>query len=179
MKVFKTVCKTLNAVIMFVLSALALLMIVPQLMGGRNLAVLSGSMEPVIPVGSLVTVRPVEFEELKEGDVITFQISETTLVTHRIVSIDKEQQLITTKGDANNVEDANPVPFSNVIGKKLFHLPYLGYAVMNIKSPIGIAAICGIVIVLILLNFLPDVIGGSDEKEAKKEEEKQEDKESK
>lgn len=167
MKAFKKICEILNIIIMIVLLALALLMIVPKFVGGQNLAVLSGSMEPGIPVGSMVVTKQVKPESLKEGDVITFRISDTTMVTHRVVKIDKEQQQITTKGDANNVEDATPVAFANVVGKKVFHVPYAGYITMHIKSPLGIAVICGIVIVLILLNFLPDIIGGTEEEEKK------------
>lgn len=66
-------------------------------------------MEPDIPVGSVVIVKDVMPKNLKTGDVITYQISEGTMVTHRINSIDKDKEEIVTKGDVNDVADANPV----------------------------------------------------------------------
>ena len=73
---------------------------VPRLLGVQEYNVISGSMEPEIPVGSLVYVKSVAFNELSEQDVIAFEAG-ASIVTHRIVSIDSGNQLITTKGDAN------------------------------------------------------------------------------
>ena len=89
---------------------------------------------------------------------ITFRVSSSTLVTHRIVNIDNEKEEIVTKGDANDVNDGNPVTYDNIVGKMLFHVPLLGYLTIYMQTPLGIAILCGLVLVLILLNYLPDLV---------------------
>ena len=79
-------------------------------------------MEPTIPVGSIVYVKPVDFSEISEGDIISFE-SGASVVTHRVESIDKEQMLITTKGDANETVDFSPVAYTNVLGRTEKYFP--------------------------------------------------------
>ncbi|MCJ7560827.1 signal peptidase I, partial [Candidatus Bathyarchaeota archaeon] len=77
--------------------------------------VYTGSMEPAIPVGGIVVIKPVDSETLKTGDIICFQLSEDTSVTHRIVNITDGG--LVTKGDANDGPDQWTVKKENVIGK--------------------------------------------------------------
>ena len=162
------ICNFLSAVIMIILLAIAGILLLPSLIGYESMAVLSGSMEPNIGVGSVVFAKEVDAEKLEVGDVITFSLSGNTRVTHRIVEIDANRKCVITKGDANEVVDGNPVPFDKIIGRVNFHVPLLGYVSIYIKTPIGIAAICGVLFVMIVLNFLPDIINGDKEKEKKK-----------
>ena len=78
--------------------------------------------------------------------------------THRVVRIDKENQLFYTKGDANKIEDGAPVHFKNLIGKPIFKIPILGYVAYFIQHPPGtyIAIMAGVI--LLILVFLPDVL---------------------
>ena len=62
------------------------------------------------------------------------------------------------QGDANNIADAAPVAWQQIIGVYAFHIPYLGYISIYAKTPLGIAVVCGVLIVLILLNFIPDIL---------------------
>lgn len=169
MKVFSKICSILSTLIIAVFAVVAGLLVLPMLFGCKNMAVLSGSMEPGIPVGAVVYVKETDMAAIEPGDVITYRLSGDTMVTHRVVSVDRDAQQLITKGDANEVEDANPVAFSEVIGKELFHVPLLGYLSIYIKTPLGIMAVCGVLIVLILLNFLPGVLSG-EEKEDKESE---------
>ena len=162
---FKKVCNILSGIILALLAILAVVMIAPALLGFKSMAVLSGSMTPKIPVGSVVYAKAVDVSELEVGDIVTYRLSGDTMVTHRIIGIDEEAQQLHTQGDANETEDAAPVAFTNVVGKVFFHLPLLGYLTIYAKTPIGIAAICGVLIVLILLIFLPDIRSGEDKKE--------------
>lgn len=168
MKVFKKICSILSTLIIIVFAAIAAVLVLPVLFGCKSMAVVSGSMEPQIPVGSIVVVKEVDARELEVGDVISYRISGDTMVTHRITAIDFDNETITTKGDANETEDANPVSFSDVVGRKLFHVPLLGYLSIYIKTPLGIVGVCAVLIVLILLNFLPSVLE-PDEKKQKEE----------
>ena len=168
MKVFTKVCNFFSTLIIAVFAVVAVILIGSMLFGCKNMAVLSGSMEPEIPVGSVVCIKETVPEELTEGDVITYILSGDTLVTHRVVSVDLENQQLITKGDANNVEDGSPVAFSEVVGKEVFHVPLLGYLSIYIKTPLGIMVVCGILVVLILLNFLPSVLSSEEEDKNKK-----------
>ncbi|MCR4998966.1 MAG: signal peptidase I [Lachnospiraceae bacterium] len=160
---FKKICSILSTIIMILLVAIAGLMFVPRVLGCQEFAVLSGSMVPAIPVGALVVDKKPDTASLEVGDIVTYQISEDTLVTHRVTAIDETAKTVTTKGDANNVEDGAPVPFSNIVGVYAFHVPYLGYISIYGKTPLGIAGICGVLIVIILLNFLPDALSSDDQ----------------
>lgn len=159
----KKICGFLSTILLIVLFALAVLLIGPNLLGMKSLAVLSGSMEPKIPVGSIVYIDDVEPETLQKDDVITYSIGGGTMVTHRVVEVDTTNQTITTKGDANEVQDANPVAFSQVVGKMKMHVPYLGYISIYIRTPLGIAAACGLLIIVVLLTFLPEIFKKEEE----------------
>lgn len=97
----------------------------------------SGSMEPSIDIGSIVIIRPAD--KYREGEVITFKEKKEEPVTHRIVGVQviEGEVHFTTKGDANNTPDSQEVPKSEVIGKVLFDVPYLGYLIDFIKKPFG------------------------------------------
>ena len=95
--------------------------------GIRCYAVLTGSMEPVLPVGSLLVVVPMSFDELKVGQDITYKTAGGT-VTHRIVAIDQAARTVTTQGLTNNVADT-PVTAENIVGRVHLCLPWMGYPV--------------------------------------------------
>jgi signal peptidase len=97
--------------------------------------VYTGSMEPAIPVGSIVIIKPVDPETLKIGDIICFQFSESTSVTHRIINITNEGFI--TKGDANEDPDTWTVQKENVIGKVTTTIPYIGYLGYFVRTPLG------------------------------------------
>lgn len=154
----KKVCGILEGIIIVLLALVAAILLLPKLFGVQTLAVISGSMEPNIPVGSIVFTKEAEEpEQLEEGDIITYSLGSGTYVTHRITENHVDAHEVITKGDANETEDANPVSYEQIVGTCLFHLPLLGYISIYAKTPVGIIAICGVVIVLILLNFLPDI----------------------
>lgn len=166
----KKICGLLSGIILVVLALLAGVLIIPKVMGYEEMAVLTGSMEPEYPVGSLIYVKEKDLETLQVGDVITYRLSGDTVVTHRIVEIDTEAQTVTTKGDANESNDGQPVAFESIIGKAEFKIPYLGFISMNIKTPKGIIAICGVLVAIILLTFIPEIFSEEEEENGKKKE---------
>lgn len=102
-------------------------------------AVLSGSMEPTYHVGALIYVKEIQPEKIEEGDPITFVLNnDLTIATHRVVEIDIKNRAFITKGDANDSVDGKPVLYENLIGKPVFHVPYIGYFVNWIQSKVGI-----------------------------------------
>ena len=164
---------TLKKIWNIVSTALVVLMVLCAvfLMGSRLLGyecynVISPSMEPEYMVGDLLYVKDVDPTTIKEGDVITFIVNEDLVVgTHRVVRVDAENQRFYTKGDANDIEDQNPVHFNNVIGVPAFSIPKLGYVSDFVQNPPGMYITIGIGIVLILAVFLPDMIGKKKEEE--------------
>ena len=99
----------------------------PNLFRYKPLVVLTGSMEPTIKTGSVLYYKEVPEEELKEGDIITFNVN-NKYVSHRIVSI--ENGSYETKGDANASPDAMKISYNNILGKDAdISIPYAGYYV--------------------------------------------------
>jgi len=109
----------------------------PTVLGGntRYEPVLSGSMEPTLPVGSLVIISPVDPDSLKVGDIICYRFSESVLITHRIVYVTPEG--FETRGDANEEIDSKIVDKSQVVGSVAFSVPFIGYLGVLMKTPVG------------------------------------------
>lgn len=91
--------------------------------------VVSGSMEPEIPVGALIISQKTEIEDIEVGDIISFRSLEPymqgSIVTHRVVEIHKKdgELALVTQGDANNSMDAYYVTRDNLIGRIIYHTP--------------------------------------------------------
>lgn len=117
--------------------------------GIKTFVVQSGSMEPSIGTGSVVVVKPAE--TYVKDDVITFGPRSKTKppTTHRIIEV-KEDGNFVTKGDANTDEDIRAVSRYEVIGKVLFSVPLIGYAVATAQKPWGFMVIVVIPAVLII-----------------------------
>ncbi|WP_213816917.1 signal peptidase I [Glaciihabitans sp. dw_435] len=107
------------------------LVLVPRITGATPYTVLTGSMTPVMPPGTMVVVRPVDFGSIRVGDVVTYQIEsgQPAVVTHRVVAINISSQntTLTTRGDANPVADAKPVMEAQVRGTVWYWVPMVGY----------------------------------------------------
>ena len=165
----KKICSVLSTCLLVVLALVAAVLIVPKFLGYTQYAVLSGSMEPKIKVGSIVYTKTTDIADLETGDIITYKLAGDTMVTHRIVSVNDAEQTVITKGDANETEDAAPVAFDSIQGAYVFHVPLLGYISIYGKTPLGIAGICGVLVVVILLNFLPDAFSNEEDEVQKAE----------
>lgn len=92
-----------------VVAALVVTTVLPRATHGSALTVLTGSMTPAIPVGSVVVVRPVDPRTLQPGDIATYQVEEgeETFITHRVLKVHNEGEGLsfTFKGDANRGAD--------------------------------------------------------------------------
>ena len=160
----KKICNVLNTLVFICLFVIAAALIVPNLIGYKSFAVISGSMEPNIHVGSIVYTKEVEFNDLKVDDIISYQISGDTMVTHRVYSIDSDNQTVMTKGDANDNVDSKEVTVDQIVGKVAFTIPLLGFITIYIKTPLAIVGVCGIIAILIILNFLPEIFEKKEDK---------------
>ena len=136
----------------------------PMPLGFGMTVVLSGSMEPALSVGDLLIVVPQDAYQVE--DVVVYQTSRTAVV-HRIVAI--EGEAYTTRGDANNTED-KPIAFENIKGKVIIVVPFVGYLVNLIKTPVGTAILLGLALLLLEMSFRSDKKQDQSQIDALKEE---------
>jgi signal peptidase I len=136
----KNILKYVSLGLVFILLAVALSVNIASRTGWRVDAVLSGSMEPQLKVGGVVVTQPLSLDPVLPGDIITFYSPLIKqMITHRVVSVESgELVYFRTKGDANDHPDPFIVPVPNVAGKVCFHVPYLGFAMQTVKTPLGI-----------------------------------------
>ena len=168
-KTIKRIWNWISSILVAAVVLLAVALVGVRIVGLQPYVVLSGSMEPTYPVGSLIYVKSTDYKQLKVGDPITFLVSEDTVATHRIIEVlpDKDDPNTIryfTQGDANDEPDGSSVHYKNIIGKPVFSIPYLGYVSNYIQTPPGkYVAISGCAL-LMLLVFLPDVFAKDDKK---------------
>lgn len=104
--------------------------------GIQSFVVLTGSMSPLIPQGSVVYSQ--KLNDYGKGDIITFEQGGVT-VTHRVVEkiTENGKTLYKTRGDANNISDSEPIPAENVVGKVELFVPEIGKLIMYLKTMQG------------------------------------------
>jgi signal peptidase len=90
-------------------------------------------MEPALPPGTMIVVRPTDPDEIRPGAVLTYQLrsGEPALVTHRVVQRQRLADgttVFVTKGDANAQPDADPVREVQITGTVWYAIPCVGWA---------------------------------------------------
>jgi len=131
----------------------------PRLAGLQAYPVLSDTMAPLYPAGTLVYVEETDYRHLSEGDVITYMVSQEEVETHRIMGVvpdetDPSVLRYRTKGDQNGTEDPVLVHYRNVLGVPVTGIPCLGYAVAWVQNPVA-AGLGAAVVLLAVLSSLP------------------------
>lgn len=129
-------------------------------MGYEIYSVISGSMEPALPVGSLVYIGREEPKNIEKDEVIAFYGAKDSnaIITHRVVENRVVMGEFITKGDANKTNDMNAVPYGNFIGKVEFSLPVLGYVAQLITSIEGKIVAGGVILVALVLQIIASAI---------------------
>ena len=125
----------------------------PSVLGVTPMVVLSGSMSGDAPdhieAGDLIFAKPVQPEDLKIGDIITYMEGKTA-VTHRIIGINVGEDgklLFDTKGDANNTADTDPVHQDNLVGIYTGRIPMVGDLAIFMQTPLGMIIFIGVPLV--------------------------------
>jgi len=153
MKKFWTIFLNTILIIFVLIGILVVFSLLPLKNNYRIFSVMSGSMEPTLPVGSLIVVKPVG--EYKVSDVITYKSTakKNDFTTHRIHEIkDKDgTKTFVTKGDANEEPDFESVGLDRVIGKQRFTIALVGYVLWFVKTLPGLIII--IVIPALILIY--------------------------
>jgi signal peptidase len=113
--------------------------VVPSLLGGRALTVMSGSMEPAVGVGDVVIDSRVAPVDVRVGDIVTFPDPEQSsrLITHRVrqVRLANGVAHFVTKGDNTNATERWDLPASGTIGRVEYRIPLLGFLVFSLHGP--------------------------------------------
>lgn len=135
-KVIPALCNIVGTLILLSVVASCLPVTVPRLMGYEIYDVVSGSMEPEIPVGSILYVEKAEPEDVQSGEVIAFW-SNDSVIAHRVVQNKIVEGVFSTKGDANAGEDMNDVTYDALIGRVKMHYPMLGHLMALYTSSVG------------------------------------------
>ncbi len=155
----------LDGLMMLVIVGALVLLLAPRLLGANLLVVLSQSMEPTIPMGSIVVSQPnTAADEIGVGDVITFNAlgpnGDPALITHRVVEVLGISSGIRfrTQGDAVEDPDMTLVSSSNLVGRVWFSLPLAGYMVAFIRTPVGYLVLIGLPALLLILSEWIEII---------------------
>ena len=112
-------CNVAGTLILLTVIASCLPMTIPRFMGYE-----------------LYNVESVDPVDVQEGDVIAFQ-SGDSVVVHRALENHSVEGVFVTKGDANEGEDFNDVPYSDLIGRVSRHYPMLGALMEIYTSNVG------------------------------------------
>ena len=136
-----------------VVVVLGLGVVIPKLGGATAYTILTGSMRPKMPPGTLVVVKPVEPEQVRVGDVLTYQIEsgKRAVATHRVERVEINlagKYSFIMKGDANDVADPTPVRPEQVRGKRWYAVAYLAYPSLLVDGDIREVAVMGAVVLL-------------------------------
>jgi len=154
----------LGTLIMAAAVILCLVLAVPRFAGVQTYIVVSGSMEPAIPVGSLVYSKEADPQTLVPGDVIVFYSTDAAEasggsadgsavpITHRVVENHTDEGEIITKGDANAANDLFPTAYANVEGKVVLHIPKLGFLAAPVATMGGKIAVMMVILAGYLLT---------------------------
>lgn len=162
----RMILQAISWVLLILVSLLAIVVVVvPLVTGAKPYTILTGSMEPQYPPGTLVVVQPAEAEDINLGDVITYQLEsgKAQVVTHRVVGVGADADgtpVFITRGDANDADDADPVLPVQIVGKLWYSVPYIGW-INNVVTgearawaiPIVVGGLFVYGIVTILLGF--------------------------
>lgn len=122
-----------------VLGLAAILIFVPAAAGATPYTVLTSSMEPHLPPGTLLVVKPTPVDGIHIGSVVTYQVEsgKPEVITHRVVEIRSESNGSRTfilKGDNNDLADPKPVIPEQIRGTLWYSVPLVGYLATALNS---------------------------------------------
>ena len=151
--------------------------------GIQSFVVLTGSMQPAIPAGSIVYTRKTRLsarqaQNYEKGDVITFRHG-NVIVTHRIYAKiakvnekNAKEVFYQTKGDANKTVDQGLTAQKDILGKSIFYVPFIGRLVLFLKTFPGYALLIifptAFFIVFELNNIRKEIIKQAEKKAMEK-----------
>ena len=150
------ICSMIGVSLLILVILICIPLTLPRLAGFDIYTVVTGSMEPAIPVGSLIYVREEAPAELMEGEVVAYRNDTDAgiIITHRVVKDQVVSGQLITKGDANEAEDISPVSYAQVIGKVTLTIPVLGGIFAAMVTFYGKIVIVSVVLLAAILLYI-------------------------
>ena len=130
---------------------------IPSFFGYKVLQVMSGSMDDVFSIGDVILIKETKQEDIKKGDIITFK--KENIITHRIIDMNKinDTMYYTTKGDNNNVSDAEKVKYEEIEGKYITKFEFLGYLINFLNTTEGFIILVSLPIIVIAFTIFREL----------------------
>lgn len=130
--------------------------VIPFVLGAQAFTVLTGSMRPTLEPGALIVVKQRDIGDVRAGDIVTFQMEsgKATLATHRVVGVSENtshERLLTTRGDANEVNDQKPVREVQLRGVVLYSIPLVGY--VNVWATPGTKSLLVVAVGALIIGY--------------------------
>lgn len=99
--------------------------------GGRWFVVSTPSMGTAMPIGTLVLTSPVDVDDVRVGDVVTYRAPQSgSVYTHRVVERvagGGGAVRLLTQGDLNAAPDPGSIGAADLVGRVAWHAPGLGW----------------------------------------------------
>ena len=155
--------RILGTIIVIMVIFMCIPFVVPKVIGVNVYEVVTSSMAPELPVGSVVYVQTCKADEVKVGDIISFYVGtdEENIISHRVVEINVDEQgdfFFITKGDANSDIDSMQVDVKHFVGKVKFKINNISWLVRLFDTSTGIIILIGLIIISLCLNIASDLI---------------------
>ncbi len=117
------------------------------------------SMEPTIPLYSVIVVEPVDPASIRRGDVITYEQPDTPgrKVTHRVAEVTHEaggRPVFHTKGDNNDARDPYRVRYDETGYRVRTHVPHLGWFMLQAQTRVARLLLVALPVLVVLAMFL-------------------------
>lgn len=120
----------------FIFIILVLIIFVSGALRYKLVGVASGSMSPTLDKGDAVIIdQEITAEDIKKGDIIAYK-GYKKLIIHRVVKVRQEGNVLvfTTRGDANNSDDAIRLTMDDIAGKVKVKIPYIAWPTVKFNE---------------------------------------------
>jgi len=148
----------MRLVILFVSAAVLIFFLVCGIFKIRMYDVYNQSMEPTIKKHSLILVKQVYPETIKDGDIITFTAADGSLTTSRVIETDRLTGVLVTRSDAAAEEDVMNVPFERVLGRMVYQIPLIGAIFGFMSTSDNHMLVIALIAILVIFSLILEVI---------------------
>ena len=153
-----------NITVGLLILTVIIFVLLPTVFSSRLAMVYSGSMEPVMSIGSVAWMQPVDPVQIQVGDIIAFNPpwDMEAIVSHRVIEVVNTPTLgFRTKGDANEDPDIHVISADNVLARVSFIVPDLGYFIGRVSKyttgRVGFALFIALPTVLLIGSTVKDM----------------------
>ena len=136
--------------------------------------ILTDSMDDAIPPQTYILIEKADPAEIKKDDIITFYSDDPvlggSLNTHRVVEVIDGGKEFVTKGDHNIAEDEYTAKGDKIVGVYVDDIPFLTAIGRFFAKPYGLGITIGLIILLSVGVYMPELLKMKPEEKAEKKE---------